>query len=140
LAIIGVIATLFVIGVIASSNDKTTTANSARGSSIPKPKSMPTTDYNPPISSDKDDIYLTDLRDEDSYFAVVPNKTLIDLGHSICMEFDDGATTKMILAIGIYSNVPPTQVGEVVGYAVMNYCPEYTEKVYNEVKSHAGNI
>lgn len=94
----------------------------------------------PTFLPDRDDIYLTSLRNTDSWFVAQNDGTLIDLAHSICMAFDDNATTMQVISIGISNGVPGKQVGESIAYAVINYCPSYLDKVSNDVKDYSSDI
>ena len=72
-----------------------------------------------------DEMFLTLVRSQDSWFDDVTDSTLTELGRSICGALDKGMTLDMYADIARSNDIPDSQSTTLLAAAIVVYCPEH---------------
>jgi hypothetical protein len=62
---------------------------------------------------------------------------MITLGNGVCNSLEQGYSSDTILLVILSSGMSSNMAGEIVAYSVLDYCPKYTDKVYEESQKYS---
>lgn len=103
----------------------------ACGGSEDEPTNTVTVTAGPEVPQDKEDMFLTILRDGTDFFDDVPDNEILDLGYAVCEAWDAGVTFKDIAVAAVDSGIPAGDAGYLVGAATKAFCPQHSPKIQN---------
>lgn len=90
--------------------------------------------------------YLNEVQTQ-SDLANVSSSTLVSLGNAACGDFDNGYSVEQVAQDGLNAveqnpglGISDHDIGFIIGAAVVNICPQYTQEVQSYLNSNSASI
>lgn len=82
-------------------------------------------------SYDKDEVFVSTVKDNTNEFDAVTTNTLVGLSATVCEAWDAGLSLREVGMIFLKNGYDPHDAGYFVGAATATYCPEHADQVKN---------
>ena len=102
----------------------------ACNSAPPTPPNNPVARHSAPVNtqSENDQVFVKTVRGQVSELNGLSDKDLVDIGHGVCTDFDNG-TTFQDEVTSMDGYVSPYNAGYLIGASIGVYCPQHKDLV-----------